>query len=204
MTSSKITLALLVAVALLLVIEGVLPFVSPEAVRRAFAQPRSLAMNLVAAQEGRRVLDRLVGYKISPILWKNVKRGISAGRVQSVTVRLIVEREREPCVDLPETLEDGGVVLVGTHQALEELEQARGKSIRLAKAEAGLAASGDLTASPTARPIWAPSSRSRSTSTESWPANRASSSCSERIRSKRWRSVRMKTARSASTSRRIG
>ncbi|MGE4299724.1 MAG: type I DNA topoisomerase [Desulfovibrionaceae bacterium] len=65
------------------------------AVREALAHPRELNRDLFDAQQARRVLDRLVGYKISPLLWKKVKRGISAGRVQSVALRIIVERERE-------------------------------------------------------------------------------------------------------------
>jgi DNA topoisomerase-1 len=65
------------------------------AVREALAHPRRLNADLYQAQQARRVLDRLVGYQISPILWKKVRRGLSAGRVQSVAVRLVVERERE-------------------------------------------------------------------------------------------------------------
>lgn len=67
--------------------------ITERAVKEAIAHPRSLNVNLVDAQQARRVLDRLVGYKISPLLWKTIKRGISAGRVQSVALRLIVERE---------------------------------------------------------------------------------------------------------------
>lgn len=65
------------------------------AIQRAIETPRRIDQHLVDAQQARRVLDRLVGYELSPVLWKKVKRGLSAGRVQSVAVRLIVERERE-------------------------------------------------------------------------------------------------------------
>ena len=66
-----------------------------EAVRNAFEHPRDIDQNLVNAQQARRVLDRIVGYELSPLLWRKVGRGLSAGRVQSVALRLIVERERE-------------------------------------------------------------------------------------------------------------
>ena len=69
--------------------------ITPKAIRRAMEQPTEIDSNVVNAQQARRILDRLVGYQVSPLLWDKVRRGISAGRVQTVTLRLIVERERE-------------------------------------------------------------------------------------------------------------
>ena len=72
------------------------------AVKKAIQEPRDIDLNLVDAQQARRVLDRIVGYNISPVLWKKVKRGLSAGRVQSVAVKLIVDREEEIEKFIPE------------------------------------------------------------------------------------------------------
>jgi len=69
--------------------------ITQSAIQRAFAEPGKINMDKVMAQQARRILDRIVGYQISPLLWKKVARGLSAGRVQSVTVKMIVERERE-------------------------------------------------------------------------------------------------------------
>ena len=69
--------------------------ITKHAIEKAIAEPREIDNHLVDAQQARRVLDRLVGYKLSPFLWKKVRSGLSAGRVQSVAVRLVVERETE-------------------------------------------------------------------------------------------------------------
>ena len=76
--------------------------ITKEAVRNAVKHPRQLAYNRVYSQQARRVLDRIIGYQLSPLLWRKVKKGLSAGRVQSVTVRLICEREDEINSFIPE------------------------------------------------------------------------------------------------------
>jgi DNA topoisomerase-1 len=94
--------------------------ITEEAVKEAFAHPREIDMRLVEAQQARRVLDRLVGYQLSPLLWKKVQRGLSAGRVQSVALRLVVERDREITAFVP--------VEYWTVETLLEKQQASGQA----------------------------------------------------------------------------
>ncbi len=113
--------------------------ITESAVAEAFTHARQINMELVDAQQTRRVLDRLVGYKISPLLWRNVRRGLSAGRVQSVAVRLIVEREREIEAFIPE--EYWSIAAKLAKQEIEKrsfdakLHRIRGKDFKIATGE---------------------------------------------------------------------
>jgi DNA topoisomerase-1 len=89
--------------------------ITPRAVREAFSHPGQIDLNKVHAQQARRILDRLVGYKISPLLWRKIKAGLSAGRVQSVALRLICEREREIESFVPEEYWTIEALLEGSH-----------------------------------------------------------------------------------------
>jgi DNA topoisomerase-1 len=99
--------------------------ITKDAILRAIGNPREVDMNLVNAQQARRVLDRLVGFELSPILWKKINRGLSAGRVQSVALRLVVDREREIMAFNPEPfykiegsfINPAGVALKGVLEA---------------------------------------------------------------------------------------
>ncbi|GMB08472.1 DNA topoisomerase-1 [Thermolongibacillus altinsuensis] len=106
--------------------------ITKEAVKQSFQHPRAINMNLVNAQQARRVLDRLVGYNISPLLWKKVKKGLSAGRVQSVALRLIIDREKEIQSFQPEeywTIQ--GSFLKGTETFEAQFYGVEGKKIEL-------------------------------------------------------------------------
>ncbi len=93
--------------------------ITKEAVKEAFKTPRKINQDLVDAQQARRILDRLVGYKISPLLWKKVKKGLSAGRVQSVTVKLILDRESEIKAFIPEEYWSIQLVLQHNEESFE-------------------------------------------------------------------------------------
>ncbi len=113
--------------------------ITKNAVAEAFSQPRSINMDLVDAQQARRILDRLVGYKISPLLWRNVRRGLSAGRVQSVALRLIVEREREIEAFIPEEYWSIHALLAKQEQEKRsfkaKLHKIEGKNFKIATGE---------------------------------------------------------------------
>ncbi len=115
--------------------------ITAKAVKEALAHPRDLDKALFDAQQARRVLDRLVGYKLSPLLWKKVKRGISAGRVQSVALRLIVDREKERRVFVPEEYWNFRVHLAASEPPVfkADLFKVDGKKAEIGSEKAALA-----------------------------------------------------------------
>ena len=110
--------------------------ITKETVKKCVAEPRKIDMNLTNAQQARRVMDRIVGYQISPILWKKVKRGLSAGRVQSVAVKLIVDRENEIEAFIPEEYWNINAVFSKENDKFAaRLAQKNGKKLELHKQE---------------------------------------------------------------------
>ncbi|MFT8317148.1 MAG: type I DNA topoisomerase [Sporolactobacillus sp.] len=110
--------------------------ITKPAIKDAFKSPRKINMDLVDAQQARRVLDRLVGYNISPLLWKKVKKGLSAGRVQSVALRMIIERENEIKAFKPEEYWSiSGIFRVGKETFEAEFYGADGKKMQLKSEE---------------------------------------------------------------------
>src|SRR5687767_13326469 len=107
--------------------------ITKKAVQEALNHPRAIDTKMVAAQRARRVLDRLVGYKLSPLLWDKVRRGLSAGRVQSVALRLITEREREIAAFLPVEYWSLHARLLGPHppEFTATLREVRGEKASL-------------------------------------------------------------------------
>jgi len=107
--------------------------ITKSTVLKAMEKPSKLDMALVDAQQARRVLDRLVGYKLSPVLWKKVRRGLSAGRVQSVATRLVVEKEAEIKAFKPDEYWDMGVELKGKKGSsfYAELHRVEGKKMEI-------------------------------------------------------------------------
>ncbi len=106
--------------------------ITKEAVKGAFKEPRSINMELVNSQQARRILDRLVGYTLSPILWKKVKKGLSAGRVQSITLKLICDRENEINAFKPEEYWSiGGNFKKGTKKFKASFYGLNGKKMEL-------------------------------------------------------------------------
>src|ERR1700735_4545752 len=120
--------------------------ITASSIKKAFAQPGSVNLHLVDAQQARRVLDRLVGYKISPLLWDKVRRGLSAGRVQTVALRLIVEREREIRAFIPKEYWSIHALLKGAEPPAFEAKLSRhhGAEIEIGNQEAADKILGEL------------------------------------------------------------
>ncbi|MFP5221558.1 MAG: type I DNA topoisomerase [Acidobacteriota bacterium] len=124
--------------------------ITAKAVREALEHPRPINEKLFESQQARRILDRLVGYKISPLLWKKVRKGISAGRVQSVALKIVVDREKERLAFKPEEYWLFRARLEGSAPPPFEAELAKvgGKKAHIGSAEAAEALSAQLTGQP--------------------------------------------------------
>ena len=115
--------------------------ITEKTVKSAIKQPRTINMELVNAQQARRILDRLVGYKISPLLWVKIRKGLSAGRVQSVATRMVVDREQEIEAFVPEEYWDVSAQLTAGKQALTaRLVSLNGERVSLHSEQEALAA----------------------------------------------------------------
>ena len=134
--------------------------ITQKAIRAAFEKPGAIDEHLVDAQQARRVLDRLVGYKVSPLLWDKVRRGLSAGRVQTVALRLIVEREREIRAFIPKEYWTIHALLeAGEPPAFEaKLIKHKGEDIEIPQRSGGAAHSRGTGARPSGR---SPASRKK-------------------------------------------
>jgi DNA topoisomerase-1 len=113
--------------------------ITKTAIEHAIETPRKIYLDLVNAQQSRRILDRIVGYEVSPVLWKKVRPGLSAGRVQSVAVKILVEREREIRAFVPEESWKIMAKIGGTTPMMIELTKVGGKPARM-KTEADIQA----------------------------------------------------------------
>lgn len=117
--------------------------ITKTAILHALEHPRELDLNMVDAQQARRILDRIVGYKLSPLLWKKVKSGLSAGRVQSVTVKIIVDREREITSFIPEEYWKLKLDILSNPSFRAEFSKLNGKVIRVENEEQATAIKSD-------------------------------------------------------------
>ena len=119
--------------------------ITPSAVKEAFNHPREFDTNMVEAQVGRRILDRIMGYFLSPLLWKKIARGLSAGRVQSVALRLIIEREREIQKFISQEYWDIEAELAkGESKFSAKLDKADGNKVEIKNKEEADRLSGDI------------------------------------------------------------